>query len=94
MFGTVPRVNSLPRALRSWMAPHVRAYAPSDLRRLFSGLPVRLVSRTVVFGAYDNVIARWPRAGRVLRAALQALERTPLRAFGLSHLWVVEKTPV
>jgi len=94
VFGNIPLLNYLPRALRSRLAPHVRAYAPSDLLRLFSGLPVLLVSRTVVFGAYDNVIARWPRAGRVLRAALQALERTPLRAFGLSHLWVVEKTPV
>jgi len=94
VFGNIPLVNYLPRAWRGRLAPHVRAYAASDLQRLFSGLPVRLVSRTVVFGGYDNLIARWPGAGRVLRAALQALERTPLRAFGLSHLWVVERTPV
>lgn len=93
VFGNIPLVNYLPRGLRNRLAPHVRAYAASDLQRLFSGLPVRLVSRTVIFGAYDNVIARSPRLGRVLRRALQALERTPLRAFGLSHLWVVERTP-
>jgi hypothetical protein len=52
---------------------------------------VRLVQRTVIFGAYDNVIARWPAIGRVLRALLQGLERTPLRILGLSHFWVVEK---
>jgi SAM-dependent methyltransferase len=92
VFGNIPLVNYLPRPLRSRLAPHVRAYSPSDLQRLLAGLPVRLVTRTVVFGGYDNLITRWPRAGRVLRAALQALERTPLRAFGLSHLWVVEKT--
>jgi hypothetical protein len=45
----------------------------------------------VVFGAYDNVIARWPKVGRALRRLLQALERTPLRVLGLSHFWVVEK---
>ena len=92
VFGNIPLVNYLPRPWRSRLAPHVRAYTPSDLQRLFAGLPVRLVSRTVVFGGYDNLIARWPRAGRVLRAALQGLERTPLRVFGLSHVWVVEKT--
>jgi hypothetical protein len=29
--------------------------------------------------------------GRLLRGALLALERTPLRGLGLSHFWVVEK---
>jgi hypothetical protein len=45
----------------------------------------------VIFGAYDNIIARCPRLGQVMRAVLQALEQTPLQAFGLSHFWVVEK---
>jgi hypothetical protein len=52
---------------------------------------LKLVEQRVIFGAYDNLIARWPRPGAWLRAALQALERTPLRVFGLSHLWVLEK---
>ena len=50
------------------------------------------VQQTVIFGAYDNIIARRPALGRVLRAVLQALEKTPLRGFGLSHFWVMEKT--
>ena len=50
-----------------------------------------LVERRVIFGAYDNLIARWPRAGAWLRALLHALERTPLHVFGLSHFWVLEK---
>jgi hypothetical protein len=29
--------------------------------------------------------------GRILRGLTYALERTPLKAFGLSHLLVVEK---
>jgi hypothetical protein len=90
-FGNIPLVNYLPRVLRDRLAPHVRAYSRAALQALFAGLPVRFVQRTVIFGAYDNLIARWPRAGRLLRAALQGLERTPLRAFGLSHFWVVEK---
>ena len=61
------------------------------LRRLFAGLPVRFVERAVIFGAYDNIIARSPRLGRLLRAGLHTLERTPLRIFGLSHFWVLER---
>ena len=88
------RLNSnsyLPRALRDRLAPHVRVYTRGDLAVLFKDLPVQLVEQTVIFGAYDNLIARWPRLGRGLRGVLQGLERTPLRVFGLSHFWVVEK---
>lgn len=90
-FGNAPLVNYLPRAWRDRLAPHVRVYSRGDLERLFAGLPVHIVEQTVIFGAYDNLIARFGAAGRLLRAALQFLERTPLRAFGLSHFWVVEK---
>jgi len=90
-FGNAPLVNYLPRSLRDRLAPHVRAYARRDLDRLIAGLPLGLLERKVVFGAYDNVIARWPRLGAWLRGALQALESTPLRVLGLSHVWVLEK---
>jgi len=91
-FGNIPLVNYLPRGWRNRLAPHVRVYTASDLERLFTGLPVRFVQRTVIFGAYDNIIARWPMVGKALRTTLQTLERTRLRLFGLSHFWVVEKT--
>jgi SAM-dependent methyltransferase len=90
-FGNIPLVNYLPRALRNRLAPHVRVYSRGDLEHLFAGLPVRIVERKVIFGAYDNIIARWPGLGRLLRVVLQGLEATPGRVFGLSHFWVVEK---
>lgn len=90
-FGNVPLVNYLPRSLRDRLAPHVRVYSRHDLSRLFAGLPVRFIQQTVIFGAYDNIIARRPALGRYLRALLQCLEKTPLRILGLSHFWVVEK---
>ena len=90
-FGNIPLVNWLPRRWRDRLAPHVEVYTRRDLEALFAGLPVRYVERTVIFGAYDNIIARWPAAGRALRGLLQALERTALRGFGISHFWVVEK---
>ena len=91
-FGNKPLVNYLPRAWRNRLAPHVRVYSRNDLCTLFAGLPVRFIDQTVIFGAYDNIIARFGALGRLLRAALQLLERTPLRRLGLTHFWVVEKT--
>ena len=90
-FGNVPLVNYLPRTWRDRLAPHVRVYSKRDLVKLFEGLPVRFIERTIIFGAYDNIIARFGAFGKFLRAALQRLEKTPLRALGLSHVWVVEK---
>jgi SAM-dependent methyltransferase len=90
-FGNIPLVNYLPRRWRDRLAPHVRVYSKRDLEELFAGLPVKIIERTVIFGAYDNVIARFGRLGKALRWALQPLEKTPLKALGLSHFWVVEK---
>jgi SAM-dependent methyltransferase len=90
-FGNKLFVNYLPRRWRDKLAPHVRVYSRRDLERLFEGLPVRFIERTIIFGAYDNIIARFGAFGKFLRAILQFLEKTPLRALGLSHFWVVEK---
>ncbi len=90
-FGNTPLVNWLPRVWRDKLAPHVEVYTRRDMMRLFDGLPVDFVKRTIVFGAYDNIIARFGGLGRVLRTVLQFMERTPLKVFGLSHFWVVEK---
>jgi SAM-dependent methyltransferase len=90
-FGNKLFVNYLPRALRNKLAPHVRVYSTSDMQKLFDGLNVKFIERTVVFGAYDNIIARFGMMGKFLRAILQFLEATPLKGLGLSHFWVVEK---
>lgn len=90
-FGNKLFVNYLPRVWRDKLAPHVNVYTRRDLARLFEGLPVKVVERTTIFGAYDNIIARMPAVGKTLRAMLQFLEKTPLRVLGLSHFWVVEK---
>ena len=90
-FGNKPLVNYLPSTVRDRLAPHVRVYIGKDLLKLFEHLPVRILTHTVIFGAYDNLIARWPTMGRLLRSTLQGLERTPLRSVGLSHFLVVER---
>jgi SAM-dependent methyltransferase len=90
-FGNIPLINYLPRAWRDKLAPHVNVYTRKDLLRLFDGLPVKIIQRRTIFGAYDNIIARWTRLGKILRGFLHWLEKTPLRFFGLSHFWVLEK---
>ena len=90
-FGNKLFVNYLPRRWRNKLAPHVRVYSAKDLEKLFADLPVRIVERHIIFGAYDNLIARFGAAGKILRSVLQFLEKTPMQFFGLSHFWVVEK---
>ena len=90
-FGNKFGVNYLPRRWRDKLAPHVRVYSGKDLERLMAGLPLQVVECTVIFGGYDNIIARYPRLGGMLRSFLQFLEKTPMRVLGLSQFWVVEK---
>jgi SAM-dependent methyltransferase len=90
-FGNKFGVNYLPRTWRDKLAPHVRIYAYRDMVKLFADLPLKPITRTVIFGGYDNIVVRFGAVGKVFRAVLQTLEHTPLKVFGLSHLWVMEK---
>ena len=85
-------MNWLPRGWRDRLAPHVRVYSIRDMEDLFSDLPVKIITKSLVFGAYDNIIARFGMFGKAIRNILHFLERTPLAFFGLSHFWVLEKT--
>jgi len=90
-FGNFPLVHYLPRRWRKRLAPHVRVYSTSDLENLVRKLSVRIIERKIIFGAYDNIISRFPILGRSLRGILQWMEHSPLKIFGLSHFWVIEK---
>lgn len=91
-FGNIPLINYLPGSIRNKLAPHVRVYTKKLLASLIRGHPVQVVTCRIIFGAYDNLIARWPYLGSILRNSLQSLEATPLQMFGLSHFLVIEKT--
>jgi SAM-dependent methyltransferase len=92
-FGNIPLVNYLPRSLRGHFCPHVRTYTARTLRNLLSGLPCRIVVHTQIYPGYDKIARRRPRLARLLRRVTYALESTPMRVFGLSHLLVVERMP-
>lgn len=90
-FGNIPLVNYLPAPLRARFCPHVRAYTGRDLRRLFDGVPGRIVAHTQVYPGYDKIASRSRVLATVFRGVTYALENTPLRRLGLSHLLVFEK---
>lgn len=90
-FGNTPLINYLPDRFRNKLAPHVRAFTPMGLRRLVAGLPIRIITHTQIYPGFDNIVARRPALGAILRRVTYTLEQTPLRIFGLSHLLVVEK---
>lgn len=91
-FGNTPLINYLPDVARNRLAPHVRAYTANGLRRIFADCPVRVIHHSRIYGGYDNIIARFGTAGKVIRGVLHGIEGTPLDTFGLSHLLVLEKT--
>lgn len=90
-FGNTPLINYLPDRWRDQLAPHVRAYTRKSLLRLFEAQPVSVVHHGVIFGGYDNIIARAPGLGKLLRGLLYPLEKTPLSFLGLSHWLVLQK---
>ena len=90
-FGVVPLVNYLPDPLRDRVCPHVRIYTARGIKRLFDGIPVRFVAFTHIYPGFDNIVATRPGLGRFLQRTTDMLERTPLRAFGISHFVVAQR---
>jgi len=91
-FGNTPLINYLPNPLRNKLAPHVRAYTRQGLLNLFKGLSITVIRHTQIYPGYDNIVARRPKIGRILKLITHRFERSWLRLFGLSHLLIVEKT--
>jgi SAM-dependent methyltransferase len=93
VFGNIPLVNYLPDPLRNRLVPHARAYTKGRLAAITRGLAGRWIAWTVIYPGFDNVLARKPALGRLLRGVTYRLEGTWLRRFGLSHLLVLERQP-
>ena len=90
-FGNIPLIPYLPDPLRNRLAPHVRTYTVGSIRKLVEGLPARIIAHTQIYPGYDKIVARRPALGKLLRTITYALEATPLRVLGLSHLLILEK---
>lgn len=92
VFGNIPFIGYLPDDLRNHFAPHVRAYRGRDLRALFAGLNGKILTQTVIYPGYDKIARNRAVLARLLRGITYTLEGTPLRALGLSHFLVWQKT--
>jgi len=91
VFGNIPFVNWLPTPLRNRLVPHARAYTRRQIQRTYEGLGARTLEQTYVFPGFDQIMARRRWLGKLLRAVMYPIERTPLRMFGLSHFIVLQK---
>ena len=76
-FGNKLFINYLPRKWRDKLAPHVRVYSRHDLTELFDDLPVKFIERTVIFGAYDNIIARFGVLAKFCAGFCKSWKRRP-----------------
>jgi len=91
-FGNKPLVNYLPDLLRNRLAPHVRVYTRRSLLALFDGLPIQIAHYQTAYPGFDNVVARLPRLGPLVRSISYKLETWPLaKRLGLSHFLIVQK---
>lgn len=90
-FGLLPLINYFPDPLRDRVCPHVRVYTARNIVSLFHGLSVKFVVLTHIYPGFDNIVATRPAFGRFLQRATDALEKTPLRAFGISHFVVAQR---
>jgi SAM-dependent methyltransferase len=91
VFGNIPLVNWLPRVLRDRLVPHARVYSQRRLDEVVRGSGLQTISRDYVFPGFDNVAARFGLAGRALRSLMHAIEHSPARRFGISHVYVLRK---
>ena len=89
VFGNIPFVNWLPRRGRDALVPHARVYQAGDWAPLLAGAGLAVLDHGYVFPGFDNVAARWPLLGGLVRTLCHRAEGSWWRRFGLSHLLVL-----
>jgi hypothetical protein len=84
-------INYTPDVIRNRFCHHVRIYTRRGIERLFDGLDVDFTTRSHIYPGFDNIAQRKQRLGQFMHLATDLAERTPLRAFGISHFIVAQK---
>jgi len=90
-FRLLPFINYTPDPIRNIFCHHVRIYTRRGVVRLFDGLSVEFVMLSHIYPGLDNIASRHRTLGKWLHAGVEIAERTPLRAFGISHVIVARK---
>lgn len=90
-WGNIPLLPWMPAAIRKKFAPHVRNYSNGDIRKLFAGLPVKVVHHSHIFSGFDGMVRRFGVIGLAAQKLFHVIEKTPLHFFGISHFVVIQK---
>jgi SAM-dependent methyltransferase len=91
VFRLLPFINWTPDIVRNCFCHHVRIYTARGIKRLFRGLDVEFTATTHIWPGLDNIAYRHRHLGRLAHQLTDLAERTPLRAFGISHFIVARK---
>ena len=91
IFGNIPLVNWLPARLRNRLVPHARVYGHRGFENLVNERLFEIVEHTYVFPGFDNIFARSPLLGGLLRKICYSLEATYFKRLGISHLLVLRR---
>jgi len=94
VFRLCPLINWTPDFIRNRFCHHVRIYTARGIKQLFRGLDVEFTATTHIWPGLDNIAQRHRHLGGLAHAITDIAERTPLRAFGISHFIVARKRGV
>lgn len=97
IWGNIPFLPWMPRPIYKIFAPHVKNYWPWELKNILfkganlSGQSYRIQLHTQIFPGFDGAIRKLGIFGKLIQKLFLALEKTPLKIYGISHLLIVEK---
>lgn len=92
IWGNIPLLPWLPKAIQKNLAPHVRNYTNRDVKQLFDNTTWQIKHHRHVFPGFDGMIRRFGIIGKLVKKFFHILEKTPLHRFGISHFVIVKKT--
>ncbi len=91
IWGNIPLLPWMPKWVHMRLAPHVRNYNNSEVKRLFDGLPIQIIYHKHVFSGFDGLVRKLGPVGKGVQKVFHSAEKTPLHWFGISHFLIVEK---
>lgn len=91
-WGNIPLLPWMPNFIYKRFAPHVKDYWWRDLRKKIEIAGGKVEYHTRVFPGFDKLSKKYGFLGRLIKSFFHALEHTPFKFFGISHLVIVKKS--
>lgn len=90
-WGNIPFIPWLPKFISKKLAPHVRNYTWSELRRKLEVAGFKVEYHTRIFPGFDKMERKFGYPGKILKNIIHSLEKTPFKFFGISHFVIATK---